>query len=105
MEKVKSGQLSELSSIFGRYGVLLYNFFLKLTNDKATSEDMVQTVFYRILRYRHTFQCKEGSFKPWMYRTARNVHADHCRQKTKLSLVMIGSPEEEEVPEEGEADL
>lgn len=99
MEKVKSGQLSELSLLFERYGMLLYNFFLKLTGDRAGSEDLAQTVFYRILRFRHTFQPKEGAFRPWMYSTARNVHADHCRQKTKMSLIMVGSTEDQEEPE------
>lgn len=99
MEKVKNGQLSGLSCLFGRYGALLYNFFLKLTGDRAVSEDLVQTVFYRILRFRHTFQPKEGAFRSWMYSTARNVHADHCRQKTKMSLIMFGSPADKEEPE------
>ena len=98
MEQVKAGQLSQLSLLFERYGVLLYNFFLKLTGDKAASEDLAQTVFYRIPRYRHTFRAKEEGFKPWMYRTARNLYADHCRQKTKLNLVMIGGSDDREEP-------
>lgn len=100
MEKVKSGQLSELSCLFRRYGTLLYNFFLKLTGgDRAASEDLVQTVFYRILRFRHTFQSKEGAFRSWMYSTARHVHADHCRQKVKMSLFMVGNAADKKEPE------
>jgi RNA polymerase sigma-70 factor (ECF subfamily) len=39
------------------------------------SEDLVQDVFYRVLRYRHTF--KPGSpFKSWLYQIARNARHD-----------------------------
>jgi RNA polymerase sigma-70 factor (ECF subfamily) len=50
-----------------------------MTGDRPASEDLVQEVFFRILRYRHTF--KEGtSFVTWMYRIARNAQADRFRK-------------------------
>ena len=42
---VKEGHLSELTELFDRYQVPLYNFFLRLTLDKATSEDLTQNLF------------------------------------------------------------
>ena len=88
MQRVKDGQLSELTVLFNRYHVPLYNFFLKLTADKSTSEDLTQNLFYRILRFRHTFNTGNGSFKPWMYQMARNIHADYCKQKIRISEVL-----------------
>jgi RNA polymerase sigma-70 factor (ECF subfamily) len=85
MCQVKDGQLPELRQLFNRYNVPVYNFFLKLTMDTGTSEDLTQTLFYRIIRYRHTFNAGNGSFKSWMYQMARNLHADHCRQKLRLA--------------------
>ena len=83
MLKVKNGDLAELTILFERYHIRLYNFFLKLTFDKEASQDLTQNLFYRIIRYRHTFEGKEGSFKPWIYQMARNIHADHYRQQKK----------------------
>lgn len=80
MLMVKDGQLSELGQLFDRYHVRLYNFFLKLTFDTAVSEDLTQTLFYRIIKYRHSFKHGDGSFKSWIYQVARNVHIDHCRE-------------------------
>lgn len=88
MEKVKDGQLSELTGLFERYHMPLYNFFLKLTLDKYTSEDLTQNLFYRIIRYRHTFNGGHGTFKSWMYQMARNLHADHCKQKQRITEVV-----------------
>ena len=85
MLMVKDGYLSELTALFDRYHLKLYNFFLKLTLDKAASEDLTQNLFYRVIKYRHTFNAAEGSFKSWIYQMARNVHFDHCRQEKKLN--------------------
>jgi len=77
---VKDGHLSELTVLFDRYQVSLYNFFLKLTGDKAASQDLTQNLFYRVIRYRQSFQPSHGSFRSWIYRIARNVHMDFCKQ-------------------------
>jgi DNA-directed RNA polymerase specialized sigma24 family protein len=68
MLAVKNGQLSELSELFERYHLPLYNFFLKLTMDKTGSEDLTQNLFYRVIRYRHTFNTGAGSFRSWISR-------------------------------------
>jgi len=81
MHRVKDGHLSELSVLFGRYHIKLYNFFLRLTFDPVISEDLTQNLFYRIIRYRHTFDASAGDFRSWIYRIARNTHLDHCRQQ------------------------
>lgn len=84
MLRVKDGYLSELTELFDRYNVRLYNFFLKLTFDKAVSEDLTQTLFYRIIKYRHSYKHNDGSFKSWIYQVARNVHIDFCRENKRM---------------------
>jgi RNA polymerase sigma-70 factor (ECF subfamily) len=88
MQKVKDGQLSALTELFERYNVPLYNFFLKLTMETATSEDLTQNLFYRVIRYRHTFNAGNGTFKSWLYQMARNLHADHCKHKQRITEVV-----------------
>ena len=88
---VREGQLSELTELFERYNVPLYNFFLRLTMDGALSEDLTQNLFYRVLRYRQSFEPASGSFRSWIYRMARNVFADHLRQEQRVPGGMRGS--------------
>jgi RNA polymerase sigma factor (sigma-70 family) len=83
MNRVKSGDISELTELFERYHVKLYNYFLKLSFDKTASEDLTQNLFYRVIRYRHSFDPKNGSFKSWLYQIARNIHADHYEDQQK----------------------
>lgn len=76
MLKVKSGDLDKMALLFHRYHKPLYGFLYRMTGQREASEDMVQTVFYRLLKSRHTFT-GDGEFKTWMYHVARNVLSDH----------------------------
>jgi RNA polymerase sigma-70 factor (ECF subfamily) len=81
---VKEGRLSELTALFDRYHVKLYNFFLRLTLNRAASQDLTQNLFYRVIRYRQSFDPTQGSFRSWIYRMARNVHFDYCKQEQRV---------------------
>ena len=54
----------------------LFNFFLRMTGDRAGGEDLVQEVFVRMLKYRKSFRAR-GEFSAWMFALARNVSADY----------------------------
>jgi RNA polymerase sigma factor (sigma-70 family) len=84
MLQVRDGQLSELTELFERYHVPLYNFFLRLTVDKELSADLTQNLFYRVLKYRQSFEPATGSFRSWAYRMARNIYSDHLRQGQRV---------------------
>ena len=79
MLKVKDGDLDKLALLFERYKKPLYGFFYSLCSDGALSEDLVQNVFYRILKYRYLFR-GDGDFKTWMFHIARNVRHDDFRK-------------------------
>ncbi len=79
MLSVRDGAVANLAPLFERHHVRLYNYYVKLTGDRELSEDMVQDVFLRILKYRHTFR-GEGQFTTWMFSIARNVQTDYARR-------------------------
>jgi len=81
---VKEGHLSELTTLFDRYQANLYNFFFRLTLDRAASQDLTQNLFYRVIRYRKSFDPAHGGFRAWIYRMARNVHFDFCKLEQKV---------------------
>src|ERR1700748_3330799 len=75
MMQVKAGELERMSLLFERHHQALFGFLFHLTQRREASEDMGQTVFYRMLKYRNSFH--EGSnFSGWMYHIARNVLKD-----------------------------
>jgi RNA polymerase sigma-70 factor (ECF subfamily) len=72
---VKAGDLERMSLLFERHHKALFGFLFHLTQRREASEDMVQTVFYRMLKYRNSFG-EESNFNGWMYHIARNVLKD-----------------------------
>ena len=82
MLAVRAGEIRRLGDLFERYHKPLYGFFVRLTNQPSASEDLVQIVFYRILKYRHTYR-DEGKFSAWIYHLARKVSADHFRKSAR----------------------
>lgn len=86
MLEVRAGNVSKLETLFERYHRALFQFFLHLTAQRTMSEDLVQEVFFRILKYRRSYQ-PAASFRSWMYQVARNVHHDHAgRHSAEVSL-------------------
>ncbi len=86
MEEVRDGKVEKLAILFERHHVMLFNFFLRLTGNRSAGEDLVQDVFFRILKYRKTFQ-GQSKFTVWMYQIARNAHVDYLRkQKPEVPL-------------------
>lgn len=80
MEDVRGGKVEKLAILFERHHVALFNYFLRLTGNRPVSEDLVQEVFTRILKYRTTYR-GEDRFAVWMYKIARNAHIDFLRRQ------------------------
>lgn len=85
MLKVKAGDLDKMGLLFERYHRPLFAFLYHMTAQADACEDMVQTVFYRMLKYRHTFT-GDGEFRTWMYHLARNVINDSARNTKRSSF-------------------
>lgn len=83
MLKVKTGEPDQMGLLFARYSRPLYGFLFHMSNHREASEDMVQVVFYRMLKYSHTFS-GDGEFKTWMYHLARNVLKDQAKKNKQM---------------------
>ncbi len=82
MLKVKSGHIDMLGLLYERYKEWLYNFFYKMNFDAELSEDLVQNVFIRVLKYKHTYT-EESKFVTWLFQIARNVSYTHFNKHKK----------------------
>lgn len=102
MIAVRDGDVDRLGVLFERHHRSLYNFFLKQGWNSHTCEDLVQEVFYKMLRYRGTYK-GASKFTTWMYRIALNAKVDYLRknrrhaEETEINESM---PSNEPSPEE-----
>lgn len=102
MQNVKNGNLSEMSVLFERYHVRLFNFFLKLTRNRELSQDLTQNLFYRMLKYKATYNT-EMPVKTWIYQIARNLYYDHCKGEQKENSLFLKSEDiPSDVPEKND---
>jgi len=83
MNQVKQGDLDKMGLLFERHNRSLFGFFYHMTRQGDLSEDLVQTVFYRMLKYRKNFR-GDGKFTTWMFHIARNVLTDHRKKHKPL---------------------
>ena len=100
MEDVRDGRVERLAVLFERYQIPLYNFFLRLTGNRAASEDLVQDVFMRVLKYRAGY-LSESRFNVWLFQIARNAHVDHLRKQkgtVQLDDQFVEAPSREPLP-------
>lgn len=101
MVKVKNGDLAQLSPIFGKYSKAIFNFFIRLGLDRDVSQDLTQNLFYRIIKYRHTYN-EGSSVRTWIYKMARNLHADHCSElKRSTALFRAGEESGTDIADSG----
>jgi RNA polymerase sigma-70 factor (ECF subfamily) len=60
-----------------------------MLGNRSTAEDLVQDVFFRILKYRKTYR-DDSHFTTWMFHIARNTRYDHFKKHRGE----VGFPEE-----------
>lgn len=99
MAKVKQGHLEHMGLLFERYHRQLFSYFYRMVSHAENSEDLVQEVFYRILKYKHTFT-GEGKFTTWMFHLARNVCIDHYQKQGKRGKQLPVAEEAGHIPDE-----
>ena len=86
MLAVRNGELDHLTPLFQRYCRPLFGFFCRMSGDRVIAEDLVQDVFVRVLKYRHTYQ-DDGAFEAWLFRIARNAYYDAVRKRPALEHI------------------
>ncbi len=91
MKKVQEGDLSKMSLLYERHKRDLFGYFYGLTNDAAKSEDLVQNLFYRLLKYRHTYR-GDGKFVYWLYSVAQNTWRDQLKKKRIIDYDSDAAP-------------
>jgi RNA polymerase sigma-70 factor (ECF subfamily) len=80
MRAVQGGDLDALGELFERHHRPVFHFLSRTTGDPVAAEDLVQEVFVRILKYRHTYDA-DSRFETWLFRIARNARADYFRKR------------------------
>src|SRR5450755_2650070 len=80
MAAVGAGEVQKLAVLFERHHRSLFRYFVSMNRNRELSEDLVQDVFIRMLRYRTSYDANQ-SFTAWMYQIARNTNLDQAQKR------------------------
>lgn len=87
-----------LSTLYDRYGRLVFSVALNLVGDIETSEEITQDVFVRICEGAHGYQKKTARVNTWLVSIARHRSIDELRRRSvRLLPSAVDLPDEEEL--------
>jgi RNA polymerase sigma-70 factor (ECF subfamily) len=81
MERVRQGDTGALETLYDRYARPVYSLVLRISQQPASAEEIVQDVFLQLWRSAERFQISRGPLEPWLFTMARNRALDFLRLK------------------------
>jgi len=79
LELVQARDQRAMAEIFERYSRMAYSVALRVLNDTAQAEDVVQDVFFQVWEKPSAFAAERGSLPAWLAVVTRNRAIDALR--------------------------
>lgn len=81
-----------LTSLYSRYGAIIYARCLQLLRDAAEAEDATQETFLRVHRHLHRLSDEQDILR-WIYRVATNYCFNELRNRRRRPAPVAALPE------------
>ncbi len=95
MERVLRRDASALETLYDRYGRPVYSLVLRISQQPASAEEIVQDVFLQLWKSADRFEASRGALAPWLFTMARNRALDFLRLKSEKQRRREDSQEED----------
>jgi RNA polymerase sigma-70 factor (ECF subfamily) len=82
----KENQIIEFTILFNKYKKRIYNYALKMLNDKMRADDIVQDVFIKLFENLNNIHNKQ-SIQFWLFKTARNEMMSFLRSTKNKKFI------------------
>lgn len=92
LARILNGDATGLASLLDRHWASVVRYSHSILNDRDAAEDVAQEVFVRLWEHRETWGL-EGSVCGLLFRIARNLSLDECRQRAARSRAANRLPE------------
>src|SRR6266852_7234475 len=81
VERARQGDNDAFAALFETHKRRVYSLCLRMTNNIAQAEELVQDAFIQVFRKLSTFR-GDSAFSTWLYRVAMNTVLMHFRRKS-----------------------
>ncbi len=92
--RIRAGDQQAMAELYDRYSNVVYGVALRVLQDAAAAEDVLQDIFLQLWRKPDAFDSSRGSLAAWLAVIARHRSIDRLRQRrpeTDLEDVVIAS--------------
>src|SRR5580658_989241 len=84
MTRYQRADAAAVTALIDLLSPQLFQFFASQMGSRADAEDMLQELWLRVHRVRHTYRPGEPVF-PWVYAIAHRVRVDNYRRRRRIS--------------------
>ena len=92
--RIRAGDQRAMAELYDRYSSVVYGVALRVLQDAAAAEDILQDIFLQLWRKPDAFDSSRGSLGAWLAVIARHRSIDRLRQRrpeTDIEEVVIAS--------------
>lgn len=90
---IARGENWALSEIYDRYSRLVFSLALRILNDHASAEEIVQQVFTKVWRSARDYRMERGKFSTWVMTIAQHQCIDELRRRRVRPVAQPGDEE------------
>ena len=90
---IARGENWALSEIYDRYSRLVFSLALKILNDRASAEEIVQQVFTKVWRSARNYRAERGKFSSWVMSITHHQCIDELRRRRVRPVTQPGDEE------------
>ena len=102
--RCRKGEQRAQMEIYDKYYKAMYNTALRIVNDTAEAEDVMQEAFIKAFSKLHTFEGK-SSFGAWLKKIVVNLSINSFNKKSKFEQVSYNDQFKNELTEDEGIDL
>ncbi len=81
MERLIQKDPRALETLYDRHSRAVYSLVLRILQQAASAEEIVQDIFLQLWRNAHQYESARGPLQPWLLTLARNRALDQLRLK------------------------
>lgn len=83
IRRVSLGDAGALETLYGRYARVVYSFAMRIVQDSALAEEVLQEVFVRTWLQADRFRRSRGNFASWLLSITHNLAIDEVRKRQR----------------------
>src|SRR4051794_3704493 len=93
VSRAAAGDRDALQDLYLGYSGPVYRHIRAVVRDEHEAQDVTQLVFLKLIGTLDTYDARQGPFRPWLLRVARNLAIDQIRRRRAIPADCVHRPE------------